>query len=214
MVRRCVVIVFLLAAHALAAISGCQGSAPRAAPAEAPEVPVSKPVSRQVTDYVDFTGRTDAVQAVDVRARVTGYLVQMPFKEGAEVKQGDLLFEVDPRPYQAQLDQARGQVTLYQARLKLARTTYARYKALYASEPGAVSKQELPMPVPTVTRAEDRPTCRAQAPDAGAVVCRAGESAECPEAAGRSQTVLRRTSLRSAPAVNVNGLGPSLRPAR
>src|SRR5262249_49197186 len=99
--------------------------------------------SREVTDYVDFTGRTDAVQAVDVRARVTGYLVQMPFKEGAEVKKDDLLFEVDPRPYRAQLDQAQGQVNLYQAQLQLAKTTYTRFQALYASEPGAVSKQEL-----------------------------------------------------------------------
>ena len=53
---------------------------------EPPALPVSKPVQRQVTDYVDFTGRTDAVEAVDVRPRVTGYLVSMPFKEGSEVR--------------------------------------------------------------------------------------------------------------------------------
>ena len=47
----------------------------------------------------------------------------MPFKEGSEVKEGDLLFVIDPRPYQAQHDQAQGQVNLYQAQLKLARTT-------------------------------------------------------------------------------------------
>ena len=63
---------------------------------------------RVVTDYADFTGRTNAHQSVDIRPRVSGYLVQMPFKEGAEVKEGDLLFEVDPRPYQAQYDQAEG----------------------------------------------------------------------------------------------------------
>ena len=90
---------------------------------------------RAVTEYVDFTGRTEAVQSVDVRPRATGYLVEMPFKEGSEVKEGDLLFVIDPRPYKAQLDQAKGQVNLYQAQLKLARTTQARDLAINSSHP-------------------------------------------------------------------------------
>ena len=97
-----------------------------------PSVPVSQPVQREVTDYVDFTGQTKAVQSVDIIPLVTGYLVEMPFREGAEVKKGDLLFVVDRRPYKAQLDQARGQVNLYQAQLKLARTTLARDRAVNA----------------------------------------------------------------------------------
>ena len=52
----------------------------------------------------------------------------------------DILFKIDPRPYQAQLDQAEGQVNLYKAQLELAKTTYTRYQALYASEPGAVPR--------------------------------------------------------------------------
>src|SRR5271168_5414882 len=107
-----------------------------AAPEMDNAVPVSLPVERQVTDYVDFTGRTDAVNSVNIIARVTGYLVQMPFREGAEVKAGDLLFEIDPRPYQAQLDQAKSQVTLYEAQLDLAKKTLVRYEALAASTPG------------------------------------------------------------------------------
>ena len=95
-----------------------------------------------MTDYVDFTGRTNAVNSVDIRARVSGYLVQMPFKEGAEVKKGDLLFEVDPRPYQAQYDQAVGQVNLYKAQLELAKANYARDQEV-AKTPGAVSVQQL-----------------------------------------------------------------------
>src|SRR5436305_7839828 len=122
------------------ALIGCSQGPPQLAPPEPPAVPVSQPVNRVVTDYVDFTGRTDAIQAVDIRARVTGYLVEMPFKEGAEVKKNDLLFVVDPRPYRAQLDQAEGQVKRYQAQLDLAKTTYARYRGLAAKEPGAVSK--------------------------------------------------------------------------
>jgi multidrug efflux system membrane fusion protein len=136
------------------ALVGCSQSPPHVAPAEPPAVPVSQPVHRVVTDYVDFTGRTDAVQAVDIRARVTGYLVEMPFKEGTEVKKNDLLFVVDTRPYQAQLDQAEGQVNRYQAGLDLAKTTYDRYHGLAASEPGAVSKQALDQYKAQVTEAE------------------------------------------------------------
>jgi multidrug efflux system membrane fusion protein len=121
---------------------------------------VSHPVDRTVTDYVDFTGRTDAVQSVNVIARVTGYLVKIPFKEGAEVKKGDLLFEIDPRPYQAQLDQAKSQVVLYQAQLELAKTTYARYEALDKTTPGAVSKQALDQYRSAVTEAEARVTAQ------------------------------------------------------
>jgi len=119
-------------------------------------VPVSKPIERKITDYVDFTGRMDAVQSVNIIARVTGYLKQMPFQEGAEVKAGKLLFEIDPRPYQAQLDQARSQVKLNQAQLELAKTTLARYEALDKSTPGAVSKQALDQYKAAVVEAEAR----------------------------------------------------------
>src|SRR5262249_35039595 len=133
---------------------GCSRGPSEPASPEAPAIPVSRPVSREVTDYVDFTGRTDAVQAVDVRARVTGYLGQMPFKEGAGVKKDDLLFEVDPRPYKAQLDQALGQVRLYQAALRLAQTTYERDRPLVRT--GAVSAQQLDQDAAAVAEAQAR----------------------------------------------------------
>ena len=110
----------------MAMLPGCARKPPQVAPPETVKIPVSKPVVREVTDFVDFTGRLDAIQSVDIRPRSTGYLVKMAFEEGAEVKAGDLLFVIDPRPYQAQLDQAVGQVSLYEAQLKLARTTLAR----------------------------------------------------------------------------------------
>jgi multidrug efflux system membrane fusion protein len=116
-------------------------------------IPVSRPIQRTVTDYVDFTGRTNAIQSVDIRARVSGYLVQMPFKEGAEVKNGDLLFEVDPRPYKAQLDQAEGQVNLYKAQLELAKANYARDQNV-AKTPGAVSLQQLDQDKAAVAEAD------------------------------------------------------------
>jgi multidrug efflux pump subunit AcrA (membrane-fusion protein) len=67
---------------------GCQGKSTSVAPSEPPVIPVSRPVEREVTDYVDFIGRTGAVQSVDVRPRVTRYLVKIPFKEGVMVKGG------------------------------------------------------------------------------------------------------------------------------
>src|SRR5262249_1620636 len=134
-------IVVLFVIPLLAAMGGCHGQSSQVAPPEVPAVPVSRPVQQEVTDYVDFTGRTDAVQAVNVEARVTGYPVRMPFKEGSEVKKGDLPFKIDPRPYQAQLVQAQGQVALNEASLKLAQTTYERDAPLVAK--GAVTQQEL-----------------------------------------------------------------------
>ena len=104
---------------------------------------MSKPVTREITDAVEFTGRTEAIQSVDIRPRTTGYLVKIPFKEGSEVKAGDLLFVIDPRPYQAQLDQAAGQVNLYQAQLKLAKVTLARDLAINNITPNAISRQQL-----------------------------------------------------------------------
>jgi multidrug efflux system membrane fusion protein len=133
----------LLAALGLLVAAGCQQGKPQVAPPEAPALPVSHPVEREVIDYVEFTGRADAVHSVNIIPRVTGYLVKMPFKEGSEVKAGDLLFTIDPRPYQAQFDQARSQVSLNEAQLDLAKKTLARYEDLDRTTPGAVSKQAL-----------------------------------------------------------------------
>ena len=121
---------------------GCQSNVSKVVQDEPPAVPVSQPVQREVTDYVEFTGQTKAVHSNDIIPQVTGYLVRMPFQEGAEVKKGDLLFEVDSRPYKAQLDQAQGQVDLYKAQLKLAKVNLARSRAIDAASPGTVSRQQ------------------------------------------------------------------------
>jgi RND family efflux transporter MFP subunit len=83
-------------------------------------VGVVKPVLRQVTDFEDFTGRVAAIEHVELRARVTGYLIRADFEEGALVKKGDLLFEIDPRPYKVDLDRALALVAQAEARLKSA----------------------------------------------------------------------------------------------
>jgi multidrug efflux system membrane fusion protein len=152
MKHRTAVLVCLLSS---AAFAGCLRRQPAVAPTEAPTVPISRPVQRLVTDYVEFTGRTDAVEAVDIRARVTGYLIKMPFTEGDEVKEGQLLFEIDPRPYQAQYEQALGQVELYKSSLKLAKITYQRDLDI-ARTPGAVSQQQLDQDRAAVEEADAR----------------------------------------------------------
>ena len=114
-------------------------------PSEAPEaaptpVTVSHPVERDVTDHADFTGRTAAVDSVEVRARVPGYLDKVNFKEGALVKKDDKLFEIDPRQYRADLERARGTVAQYDARVHRLERDYRRVKNLLAR--GAVGQEE------------------------------------------------------------------------
>src|SRR5262249_17001974 len=94
---------------------GCSPSRPVAPSAPIP-VTVSYPVERSVTDSSEFTARTAAVDSVEVRARVWGYLDKVNFKEGALVKKGDVLFEIDPRTYPATLARAEGNLASIQAR--------------------------------------------------------------------------------------------------
>src|SRR5436190_16567981 len=110
----------------------------RAAP---PTVPVGRPVEREVTDHEDFTGRTEAARSVEVRARVTGYLDKVTFRDGDDVKQGQLLFEIDPRPYQAELDRATAGLAQAEARLNRLNADHQRARALRGR--GAVTEEEL-----------------------------------------------------------------------
>ncbi len=123
-----------------ALLSGC-GEPPPLAPPAVPKVTVSRPITRKVTDYEDFTGRTDAVSTVDIRARVTGYLVQVNFKDGDIVKADALLYQIDPRPFQAALDQAKGQVEHLEAEKKLFAIQVDRYTKLAAKS--AASQQDV-----------------------------------------------------------------------
>jgi RND family efflux transporter MFP subunit len=122
-------------------VAGCAG-APSGPPVP-PTTPVtvSRPVERYVTDYADFTGRTAAVDSVEVRARVWGYLQKVNFKEGDLVQKGDVLFELDPRPYQTLLDQANAKVAQDEAQLAYDEAEYQRRVPLVG--PGAVSRSEL-----------------------------------------------------------------------
>jgi RND family efflux transporter MFP subunit len=121
--------------------TGC-ARAPAEAPAAEPvSVPVSHPVEREVTDYAEITARIAAVDSVEVRAHVWGYLEKVNFKEGDLVKKGGVLFELDPRPYQALLNQAKAKVAQDEAQLTYDEAEYQRNLKLAGT--GAVSRQEL-----------------------------------------------------------------------
>jgi RND family efflux transporter MFP subunit len=121
-------------------MAGCART-PAAPPAAAPaSVTVSYPVEREVTDYADFTARTAAVESVEVRARVWGYLDKVHFKEGALVKKGDVLFEIDPRTYQAAVEHAQALVVQAEAQLRFKESQFKRNEKLVAK--AAISREE------------------------------------------------------------------------
>jgi multidrug efflux system membrane fusion protein len=136
--------------------TGCRPKEAAPPSSGAVPIPVSQPVRRQVTDFVDFTGQTDAVESVNIRARVTGYLETMPFQEGREVTKGATLFTIDARPYKDQLDQQESQVKVNEASLNLARKTLARDKKVNEDAPGAISQQQLDQDQAAVLEADAR----------------------------------------------------------
>lgn len=127
---------FTLLAAAFAAPAAAQ-----APPGPPPQVTVAKPVVREVTEYTDFTGRFDAVDYVEVRARVGGVLEKVAFRDGAVVKAGDLLFVLDRRPFQAAVDQAQASVVSAQSRVTFAQGDLERAQSL--SRGGNISEQVL-----------------------------------------------------------------------
>ncbi|HEY6860615.1 MAG TPA: efflux RND transporter periplasmic adaptor subunit, partial [Pseudolabrys sp.] len=95
-----------------------------------PAVTVAKPIKRTVFDYDEYVGRFTAINAVEVRARVSGYLEGLHFKDGQMVKQGDLLFTIDKRPFQNTLDQARANLVQAQSNLAYTESDYTRGQQL------------------------------------------------------------------------------------
>jgi RND family efflux transporter MFP subunit len=131
--RSGVICAFLLAA----ALAGCGDRKP-AQQAGGPPVTVANPTARRVTEWDDYTGRFQATEYVELRARVNGYLDSIHFTDGQIVKKGDLLFVIDPRPYQATADSAAAALTQAQARLDLANREQVRAAALAKSQNGSV----------------------------------------------------------------------------
>jgi RND family efflux transporter MFP subunit len=126
----------------LAACGGrIEASAHAAAPAQAPKVSVAQPLRASITEYSEHTGRAQAPESVEIRARASGHLVQVPFHDGQLVKKGDLLFVVDPRPYRSALTRARAELQSIRADRALAGKDLERFQELFRSS--AIPEREL-----------------------------------------------------------------------
>ena len=134
--RLCILPLVVLIA---AALSACGEKPPQAAAAPAPPVTVAQPIKRTVTDWDEFTGRFDAIEQVDVRPRVGGFVTNVEFKDGDMVRTGDLLYLIDSRPFEAVAEQANGQLSDAHAKAELAKRDLDR--GLTLVETSAVSEQ-------------------------------------------------------------------------
>jgi RND family efflux transporter MFP subunit len=136
--RRLLSIAFVLSVFAFA---GCGGTESTEKPKSAPKVTVAHPGVRELTDEDDYNGWLTAYATVEVRSRVRGHIQSIHFKDGDIVKKGQLLFQLDPRPFQVEIDQARANARALDAQKIAAKKDLARYTELIKS--GAASRQEL-----------------------------------------------------------------------
>ena len=124
-------LVFLIfAALLLAVFNGCSEKNEYVEP-PAPEVTVSKPLVKNVTEYLEFTGTTRAIEEIEIRARVEGFLESVHFEDGDYVKEGQLLFIIDPKPFEAEVENARGRLAKHKAQLERAEKEYQRNLSLF-----------------------------------------------------------------------------------
>ncbi|MFM7516320.1 MAG: efflux RND transporter periplasmic adaptor subunit [Pirellula sp.] len=130
---------------------GCQK--PNQKPAAIPlKIATVQAVSKQITDYDEYVGRTGAIETVEVRARVTGYVKQIHFSDGQTVQENDLLFSIEPDVYQAAHQQALAKIELMKARVGLAKSKLARAKSLIDVK--AISQEEYEENVAALTEAQ------------------------------------------------------------
>ena len=122
----------------LSALGGCKKQSPPAPPP--PTVSVVQPVEREVVEWDEYTGRLESPETVEIRARVSGYLDKVHFKEGKEVKKGDVLITIDRRPYQAELDRADADHQRAESQAELAKNDAERAKRLIATK--AISEED------------------------------------------------------------------------
>jgi RND family efflux transporter MFP subunit len=146
MSRQSVSILFAAAvftAVILVQLAGCSRgeTATPAAAAPAPSATVATVVSRQISDFDEFTGRFEAVERVEIRPRVSGYISTVNFVQGREVAKGDVLFVIDPRPYEAELKQAQAQLAQARSQMTLATSEQDRANKLLGAH--AISREEL-----------------------------------------------------------------------
>jgi RND family efflux transporter MFP subunit len=131
--------VLSIALLSLAALTLAGGNEPPPAP-QLQAVTVAEVLEREVSEWDEFTGRLEAVDVVEIRPRVTGYITRVAFDEGKEVKKGEVLFEIDPRPYQAELARAEAELERTRSAASLAASDVERAGKLVAAQ--AISREE------------------------------------------------------------------------
>src|SRR5882724_4346394 len=131
--------------------SGCSKSLPAGTPPP-PQVTVVQPITREVVEWDEYIGRLESPETVEVRARVSGYLDKVHFKEGKEVKKGDLLFTIDPRPYQAEYDGADADHQRALSQAELAKNDFDRAQKLIATK--AISEEDFDTKAKTYAAAQ------------------------------------------------------------
>ncbi len=124
---------------AAALFAGCSKKSNQARAAAPDDVYVANPIVKPIELWDEFTARIDSIKSVDVRARVSGYLERVNFAEGQMVKEGDLLFVIDPRPYEAAVAAAKARIAEVEARLALAKSNLSRAEGMYKAT--VVSKE-------------------------------------------------------------------------
>lgn len=130
----------LLGILAAALLAACSSEAAPSAAMPAPQVSVASVLSEPVQRWDEFTGRVSAVDSVELRPRVSGYVQRVAFAEGQDVRKGDLLYVIDPRPYRAALDQAQAQLERARSEASLAAAQDARARTLIEAK--AISRED------------------------------------------------------------------------
>jgi len=124
-------LIFYVGLLATVVLSGCSQEQQKAPPPPPPEVTVAQPVIQDVTNYIYFTGYTEARKSVELRARVEGFLEKFSFTPGELVNEGDVLFVIDSRPFEAKVDGAKADLQTRQAELQLAQATLKRKESAF-----------------------------------------------------------------------------------
>jgi RND family efflux transporter MFP subunit len=122
------------------AVAACTRTAAQPAPSPLPQVTVAPVIERDVTEWDEFTGRLQAVDSVEIRPRVSGFVSAVRFSEGAIVRRGDVLFEIDARPFQADVDRLQAELERARATVQRARSELGRAERLRAEN--AISNEE------------------------------------------------------------------------
>ncbi|MGH8309756.1 MAG: efflux RND transporter periplasmic adaptor subunit [Steroidobacteraceae bacterium] len=156
----------LLVSAGIALVVGCGSEASLAPPP--PQVTAAKVVSKRISDWDEFTGRFRAVETVAVRPRASGYIGEVRFDEGQMVRKDEVLYIIDPRPYQADYDRARAGLALAQSQRELAGLEAARVERLKDS--GAVSREELDERLSSLNQQEANVAAAKAALDAAALM--------------------------------------------